>query len=197
MGKFRCFALSKKTFSRANKLKINLIVGVKNNQKNLKEELLSSFNYFNTKVHIETTKEKSCLIVKTYETIPVNNRTLVLKENKPWNRLLKTAILVTRQNLKTNSIEYKIYVTNKTINPKKACQLIVNHWHIENNLHQNLDRALKEDTDKSYFNSINKAMLRSIALNILQHNKIKNFTQTVYKNSLKMQNILSLKGLIK
>lgn len=188
--------MSKKTFSIAAKLKINLIVGLKNNQKNLKEELVSSFNYFNTKVCSETKKEKSCYVVKTYETIPVNNRTLCMKENKPWIKLLKTAILVTRHNLTKNYIEHKIYVTNKYISPLKASKLIVDHWHIENNLHQNLDRSLKEDWDKSYLKPDNKAMLRGIALNIMQHNKVKNFTQTVYKNSLNIKNLLTMKGLI-
>lgn len=197
MGKFGRIARSKKTFIRAKKLKINLIVGVKNNQKNLKEELLDSFAYFNTKVHCEDKIEKSCFISKTYETIPINSRTLAMPENNSWRKLLATAILVTRQNLTNDTIERSLYVTNKKVNPRKACDLITSHWHIENNLHQNLDRAFKEDSDKSYKNPKNKAMLRSIALNIMHHNKVKNFTETVYKNTLKIENILNLKGLIK
>lgn len=189
--------MPKKTFVIAKPLKINLIVGLKNNQKNLKDELTDSFGYFNTKSHTELCEEKGCFVVKTYETIPVNKRTVNFSENKSWVKLLKTAILVTSQNLQKNTIEHQFYISNKSIKPKKAAELISAHWHIENNLHQNLDRSFREDTDKSTKQPRNKAMLRSIALNVLQHNHVKNFSQTVYKNSLKLENILNLKGLIK
>ena len=135
--------------------------------------------------------------MKLYEVLPINKNTLNLIENRHWRKVCKTAILTTRFNITTQKVEKQHYISTKTISARKACKLISEHWNIENRLHQNLDRAFVEDTDKSYKKPNLKAMLRSIALNILHHNKVEEFTQTIFRNSLNIKNILNLKGFCK
>lgn len=183
MGYPRRNSCSKKTIKLANKKRVNLIVSVKKNQKNLVSELIDSFGYFNTKSTVVNSYEKSCPIEKLYQVLPINKNTITMKENLSWLSIIKTAILVTRKNFVKNTEERQLYVSNKTITAKKASQLIAGHWNVENRLHQNLDRSLQEDKDKSYKKPVIKSILRNICLNIFHKNKIKDFTLQVYKNT--------------
>jgi predicted transposase YbfD/YdcC len=196
LGYVRCDTYSKKNYELAKYKKISLLTSLKENQKNLLEEVKTSFSYFNTKKYITKTKEKSAIITKTYEVLPCNENTICLKENLSWRFLLKTLIKVKRFNEKTKTYYIQYYVSNKSITAKQAQYLISGHWRIENKLHQNLDRSLKEDNDKSCKQSYIKSVLKTICLNILHKNKCKKYTETVYKNALNIQNILNLKGFI-
>ena len=63
-------------------------------------------------------------------------------------------------------------------------------WGIESN-HYVRDVTLHEDESRIRIKPVNFARLRSIALNVLRANGIKNVARALYKNALRVENVLS------
>ena len=70
------------------------------------------------------------------------------------------------------------------------------HWGIENRNHNVRDNAFQEDASRIRKNPTNMARLRSLALNILRQNKVKNIEQELYINAINFNNLWEYKGII-
>ena len=64
------------------------------------------------------------------------------------------------------------------------------HWEVEAH-HYVRDVSLDEDASRIRINPLNFARLRTIALNILRANGVKNVGQALFRNALNLENILS------
>jgi len=64
-------------------------------------------------------------------------------------------------------------------------------WGIENRSHYVRDVTLHEDESRIRIKPVNFARIRSIALNVLRASGIKNVARALYKNSPRVENVLS------
>lgn len=78
----------------------------------------------------------------------------------------------------------------KRINAKAFGAAIRGHWSVESN-HYVRDVTLHEDESRIRIKPVNFGRLRSIALNVLRANGIKNVARALYKNALGVENVLS------
>jgi predicted transposase YbfD/YdcC len=64
------------------------------------------------------------------------------------------------------------------------------HWEVEAH-HYVRDVTFDEDASRIRISPLNFARLRTIALNILRANGVKNVSQALFRNALNLENILS------
>jgi predicted transposase YbfD/YdcC len=83
-----------------------------------------------------------------------------------------------------------IYLCQKSLSAADFGAAIRGHWEIEAHHHVR-DVTFAEDASRIRINPLNFARLRSIALNILRANGVKNVGQALFRNALNLENILS------
>jgi predicted transposase YbfD/YdcC len=115
-----------------------------------------------------------------------------------WNELVVTAARLTRLTWHKNtkdgmwraSNDSAIYLCQKGLSAVDFDAAIRGHWEVEAH-HYVRDVSLDEDASRIRINPLSFARLRTIALNILRANGVKNVGQALFRNALNLENILS------
>jgi predicted transposase YbfD/YdcC len=92
------------------------------------------------------------------------------------------------------SHETSYYIATTILSAETFGQAIRNHWDIENGNHYVRDVTLGEDKSRIRTNPHIFAKLRSLALNILRANQVKNVSLELFENCLNINNILNYVG---
>jgi len=180
------------------------ITQVKNNQKGLLDTMKNVAKYSK---HIDeyTTKERERNRIEIRTTkiyapsVPIYHLGYIYDND--WRSLIKT-IIKTERERKTKTYKKKQTIWKKTKetsyfisttgihSAKQLNKIIRNHWGIENKNHHIRDTALEEDKSRIRKNPGVFARLRSFALNILRHKKVKNVRRAIYENTLDCEGIV-------
>ena len=109
-------------------------------------------------------------------------------------RLIKVTAKVVRYG--NVSEETRYYISNLTVTAKEFLHIIRSHWAIENSLHYVKDVAFLEDFNRMRTEQIPivTSLLRSMAINLLNFNKVTNITQARKLFAWGIDNLFSLKG---
>lgn len=118
-----------------------------------------------------------------------------------WNNLIGCIIEVTRVkrvfDTKTRawkkSVEIAYYVGTSLFSSAVCTNAIREHWWIENKDHYVRDVSMKEDWSRIRKNPDKMVVLRSIALNTLRVNGVKNVQRTLFENGLSLEKVLTYK----
>ena len=116
-----------------------------------------------------------------------------------WNGLIGCVIEVTRVkrafDTKTKSwnksVEVAYYVGTSLFSAIVCANAIREHWWIENKNHYVRDVSMNEDWSRIRTNPDKVVILRSIALNALRANGVKNVQRTLFENCLSLEKLLS------
>ena len=164
----------------------NYIVGLKENQPELYNDMKQLFTIQNTDYqYVTDEKAHGRAETRQYKMMDVSNEFF----DKRWQFAdFKTVIEVrrTRLNIKTGkfSDEFSYYMSNcKAGSARQARQifdLIRQHWSVEVNNHIR-DVSFKEDALQTIFKAIAQSLsiVRTLIINILQKQKIKNVSATL------------------
>lgn len=197
-----CFALSKKTLSVIVASGNDAIVQIKGNQETIYSEAIG------------ITQEGKC-ISKDCERIDKGHGRIVRREARVFevDKTLKNTcnewkevkcIIEVKRIRKVNdtgekkyktSIELSYYISTRILTAKEALQIIRDHWKIENKNHCVKDITFNEDKSRIRVNPIIFAILRSLALNILRVNNVKNIADARDRNKMNIEYILNYKGI--
>ena len=117
---------------------------------------------------------------------------------KDWTmvrRLIKVTSKVVRYG--NVSEETRYFISNLTVSAKEFLEVIRSHWAIENSLHYVKDVAFQEDFNRMRTKQIPvvTSLLRSLAINLLNINKISNKTQARKLFAWGIIDLFSLKGI--
>ncbi|MEK9165822.1 MAG: ISAs1 family transposase [Patescibacteria group bacterium] len=193
--------MPKKTFEIAEKTGNDFLTQVKENQDQLLQDCKDTAR-FNTQVERHQTNEKAHGRIEK-RSVSVHKTTEFITD-PGWKLLLAVIIVVARirivYNTKTKqwdtTQETSYYVCNSNkYNSKQFYDAIRNHWAIENCNHYVRDTALKEDASKIRKKPDRMARLRSISLNLMRANGIKNIAQELYRNSLNFRRVCKYKNI--
>jgi len=198
----RCNALSKKTFEIAELTGKAVIIQLKDNQSNLKNNCEDIILFEMPVESYKKVGEKAHNRIEEREINVYHNLTMI--EDSFWLKYIKILITVLRTTLvfDTKTKNYKdrtelsFYICNQMINAKDCYEYIRNHWLIENCNHYVRDVSLLEDDSRIRVNPMNMAILRSFSLNILRKNKVENIKGTLYDNSLQFNDLYSYQQFI-
>lgn len=91
--------------------------------------------------------------------------------------------------------ETAFYVCTAMLPATVLAEAIRGHWGIENRLHYVRDVSFREDHCRVRHQPGKLARLRSIAHNIIQHNRLPNTAEAIFKNALSFDHLIGLKGL--
>lgn len=197
---YTCDALScqEKTLSSVRSAGSDIIVQVKNNQKALLNKCtdIASLNNF-----IDINKEP---YIKAHGRIESRTASVFEVENlnEKW-KFVESIIKIERErivfNTKTKEWDDKgetsYYISTTKPSAEEANEIIRGHWGIENKNHHVKDATMGEDFSRIRVNPQNIARLRSIALNLMRYNKVKNIKGERYGNALDFEGLLKYKGL--
>ena len=110
-------------------------------------------------------------------------------------RILKVTAKVVSYGKVTNEIRY--YISDLKEDAQTFLHIIRSHWKIENSLHYVKDVTFLEDFNRMRTSQIPivTSLLRSLAINILNLNKISNKTQSRKLFAWGVIDLFSLKGI--
>jgi len=177
----------------------DFIVQVKNNQKfllnNLKQIVNSEKNISKNKEPISKGRNRiETRIAKIYSAKNI--------QDDKWAEIKiiieierKKQIFDTKKRIWENKGETAYYISTREITAKEANLYVRNHWGIENKNHHVKDVTMNEDKSRIRIKPQNMAVFKSFTLNIMRFNGIKNIKDELYRNSLKLSNLLKYKGL--
>jgi predicted transposase YbfD/YdcC len=185
----------KKTFEAAEETGSYVLAQVKANQPTLLDTLQEiaatkpSTDHHETKDKIAHGRQERRVV----DTFAVGDRLAA-----DWDGLIAAAARVTRltwhKDTKSGlwhlTEEISFYVCQTALSAKAFGAAIRGHWGVESN-HYVRDVTLHEDESRIRIKPVNFARLRSIALNVLRANGIKNVARALYKNALRVENVLS------
>ena len=196
---FDALNCQEKTLKVAKKTGNDVIVQVKGNQKTLFEDCQTIAA---TQSPDETYQEP---ITKGHNRIESRSVEVfadpLFRDADKWH-LVQAVVKVDRQrwSFDTKNDDWKpshetsYYIATTTLSAETFCQGIRNHWGIENGNHYVRDVTLGEDKSRIRTNPHIFAKLRSIALNILRANHVKNVSLELFENCLNIHNILNYVG---
>jgi predicted transposase YbfD/YdcC len=193
----------KRHFEAAADANVTLIVGVKDNQPTLHQQVEEVS---------ATTTPLGCARSHDKGRNRDERRTVTVFD--PANKLADTdwhphvaAIIRVERNVYTrnaktgllrHSTETAFYVSNTPVTAPRAAQAIRAHWTIENTSHYSRDVTLGEDRSRIRTNPGVFARLRSFAFNILKANQTDTLSQDRYRAGLAgIKNLLSLTAIRK
>ena len=122
------------------------ILQVKDNQKELKEQIEKIFNR-NTARTLDVQHDIGHGRAETRECTLINDLTF-LDGKEPWKDIKGIARIKSTRYIKKTGAEshyFRYYITSLSSDAEKVNKSIRSHWAIENNLHWNLDVIFKED----------------------------------------------------
>jgi predicted transposase YbfD/YdcC len=191
-----------KTLEAAKATNNDVIVQVKGNQKTLLKDCISvSETMPPTQVYDEPLhKERNRIESRRAEVF----ENIKISDHEKWNRV-NTIVKVDRKrqifNTKTrqwqNTDETSYYIATISLRAAEFCEVIRNHWSIENTNHYVRDVTMDEDKSRIRVNPNIFAKLRSFALNILRANQVKNVSAERYDNCLNFEKVLHYWGIRK
>jgi len=190
--------LPKKHFEIAAAAHIALIVGVKDNQPTLHQQIqeVSATTTPLGSAHSHDKgrnrdERRTVTVFDPADKLADTDRhpylaTIIQVERDVYNRNAKTGLL-------RHSAETAFYVSNTPVTAPRAAEVIRAHWKIENTSHYSRDVTLGEDRSRIRTNPGVFARLRSFAFNILKANQIDTLSQDRYRAGLAgIKNLLSL-----
>lgn len=193
--------MSKKTFIEAAKANAELVVQLKDNQKNLLREVSEGCDFFPSESNSNTIeKSRNRIESRIVEVFDIKS---CLIESKDWKELISRAVRVKRhtQIFDTKTSEWKTrsetayYLCSHQYSADVAATIIREHWHCENRNHYVRDVSLGEDASRIRTRPGVFARLRSFSLNILRFNKVHNIKAALFENALDFQCLISMKGI--
>lgn len=117
---------------------------------------------------------------------------------RDWT-MVRRLIKVTAKVVKYAQVSYetRYYISNLTVDAKEFLHIIRSHWAIENSLHYVKDVAFQEDFNRMRTAQIPivTSLVRSLAINLLNINKISNKTQARKLFAWNIIDLFSLKGI--
>ena len=161
--------------------KADYILQVKDNQKNLKEQME---DIFNSKTSRKTDKKLNTGHGRIEKRIceAIATGPIVLEGIENWKDLQTLVRIQSERTIKKTgekSTEYRYYITSLANNAGLLNKSIRSHWGIENNLHWNLDVIFKEDGQlKRKGNSAqNFNIISKTALGLIDNEKTANLSK--------------------
>jgi predicted transposase YbfD/YdcC len=100
-----------------------------------------------------------------------------LQDNHQWPGLAAIAkVHRTREIKGKTTSETAYYLLSADLSPERCNEAVRSHWGVENRLHWRLDVTMNEDQDRTRLGNAphNLAVLRHMALNVMQKDKSKN-----------------------
>ncbi len=190
--------MPKKHFEAAAQANIALIVGVKDNQPTLHQQIqevsATTTPLGSVHSHDKGRNRDERRTVTIFD--PANKLA-----DTDWHPHVATVIRVERdvytRNAKTgllrHSTETAFYVSNTPVSAPRAAEAIRAHWRIEDTSHYSRDVTSGEDRSRIRTNPGVFARLRSFAFNILKANQTDTLSQDRYRAGLAgIKNLLSL-----
>lgn len=195
--------MPKKTFEAVFEAKGELIVQIKDNQKELHREVTEACNYLSSVSCCSHGPEKSRnrIEVRSAEVFDVKT---CLIESDDWNKHIACVIRINRTT-EFFDIETKVwkvrgetayYAASHLHDAHYFADRIRKHWYTENCHHYVRDVSLFEDGSRIRTNAGAFARLRSFALNILRFNNVENIKATLFENALDFSGVTTMKGLL-
>lgn len=186
---FDALNTQEKTIKYIYENKAHYVVPVKDNHKDLAEELITYFNdlKFLNKCDKYTTQEKSHNQIEKREYYFTNDIDWITGKEK-WLGLKSIGYIRKYNNNKL--VEERYFISDiDSIYVEQLSKVIRSEWQIENNLHWYLDTVFKEDSNKSYIKNSQKNLniIRKFCLGIIKQVK-NNYNKSV--NSIRQ--ILSM-----
>ena len=146
------------------------ILAVKNNQKELHQDIQASFKQFPVKEEFEQVDKghgrleiRKCSILDNLD---------LISSKSAWqglSRIIK--IQSSREILSTGKKESatRYYITSLDADAQQLCRLVRHHWQIENQLHWSLDVLFREDLSRKRLDNVaqNFSLIRKIVINLL------------------------------
>lgn len=191
--------MPKKTFQIAKETQNDLLVQVKENQKELLADCKFTIQCKKAD-NVYKTEEKGHGRIEKRETKIYNDTSLIC--DLAWQSLLSVIIIVhrirtiydTKQKEWKTSTETSYYVSNnKNYTAKEFNGVIRNHWGIENCNHYVKDVSMGEDSSKIKKKAGIMARVRSYVLNILRADNADNINQVLYRNSVNFDRLYQYK----
>lgn len=167
----------KKTLSKTQEKGADIVLQVKDNQKNLKEEIQAWFHKCRREGNIPVQEisdidgEHGRIVERSYRMLPADNW---LSELEKWPGI-KSVIEVCRTHYHEGSETQKVSYHMSTLDDLSVISDVIRrHWQIESH-HWILDTALKEDDSHIYSEdgAKNMALLRRMLLNIVKSHPLK------------------------
>lgn len=161
--------------------KADYILQVKDNQKDLKEQMEDIFNSKTArKKNMDVSMGHGRIEKRQCEAIAVGS--VILDGSENWEDLQTLVRIKSERTIKKSgekSMEYRYYISSLTGDAEKLNKSIRSHWGIENNLHWNLDVIFREDGQlKRKGNSTeNYNVIAKVALGLVDNEKTKNLTK--------------------
>ncbi len=120
-----------------------------------------------------------------------------------WANDFKTLISIdrqvdrfdTRKKEWVRSKETAYYLCDIALSAEQANTYVRSHWGVENRIHHVRDVQLDEDASRIRCNPSVFALLRSFILNLFRSNKVENISLALYDNALKLDRVLSYRGI--
>ena len=124
---------------------------------------------------------------------------LKLSDRCKWLSSLVCAIVVMLMRLDYNTKtrqweekpETRYYVSTIKLAAQNFCNVIRDHWAIENRLHYVRDVAMGEDASRIREKPGLFARMKSLAQNILRRSGVTNITDAIYRNALNFNRLLN------
>lgn len=156
------------------KQKADYVLMVKDNQKNLKEQVEKLFKNEN-KTNDHTDIDSGHGRVET-RTCSVINDLLFLDDKERWTDIKSIIKIESERHDKASgktSSEVRYYISSLNIDAKNMNKIIRQHWTVENNLHWSLDVVFKEDFSlkKKGESATNFNIILKLALAMLENEK--------------------------
>jgi len=196
--------LQKKTFEIADDKGHGLLIQLKDNQKELENDVAQIIKLEQpTQTYIAPIEQGHGRIENRKATV-YQHRISDHILDQQWTQYIQTVVCIERRRQIKNtttgeweiSEEKAVYLANKVIGAQYANQLVRNHWGIENKNHYVRDVSFNEDDHKIKRQSFNYSILRSFALNFFRRNKFENIKQQRYAFSLDWTKLYSYPQII-
>jgi predicted transposase YbfD/YdcC len=196
--------LQKNTFKIAEDKKHGLLIQLKDNQKELENDIAQI-------IKLEQPTQTYTVPIEQGHGRIENRKATVYQQHiadhildEQWAGYIQTVVCIERRSQMRNpatskwevSEEKAVFLANKIISAKQAHQLVRDHWGIENKNHYVRDVSFAEDAHKIKRQPFNYAILRSFALNFFSYNKFENFKEQRYAFSLDWTKLYSYPHLI-
>jgi predicted transposase YbfD/YdcC len=185
-----------KTFEATEDTDSFLLTQVKSNQPTLASKLL---NVSDTIAASDRAEFKDKIAHGRQERRVVETFDVGGRLGADWNGLIACAARVSRptwhKDAKSGQWHYTeeiaFYVCQTRLSAKAFGHAIRSHWGIENRNHHVRDVTLGEDGSRIRIRPVSFARLRSMALNILRANGVKNVARALFRNALNPENVLT------
>jgi predicted transposase YbfD/YdcC len=99
-----------------------------------------------------------------------------IRNRKAWAKLKTVGMCCSERTVKgKTTTEVRFFIGSRRMGVRRYAKVLRGHWHIENNLHWQLDVSLSEDKNRvqERHGATNAALIRKLALSLLKQNPTK------------------------